>query len=54
MQSNAAVFRTGPVLKEGIDKLTSFASDLETVKVLTQCCSSLSHTLTLYRYMIKD
>ena len=33
MQNNAAVFRTGPVLQEGIEKLVSLAGDLRSVKV---------------------
>ncbi|XP_011403424.2 PREDICTED: succinate dehydrogenase [ubiquinone] flavoprotein subunit, mitochondrial-like [Amphimedon queenslandica] len=33
MQNNAAVFRTGPVLEEGIEKLTSLAGDMRNVKV---------------------
>jgi succinate dehydrogenase/fumarate reductase flavoprotein subunit len=32
-QSNAAVFRTGPVLQEGIKKLEDIYSDMKHIKV---------------------
>ena len=34
MQTNAAVFRTGEVLQEGIEKLNRIISDAKSVKVL--------------------
>ena len=34
MQTNAAVFRTGEVLQEGIEKLNQIISDAKSVKVI--------------------
>ena len=36
MQSNASVFRTGPILQEGVEKLEALADELETVKVILE------------------
>lgn len=35
MQNNAAVFRTGEVLQEGIAKMMQISSDSENIKVQT-------------------
>ena len=34
MQEHAAVFRTGPLLKEGIEKLEQIYKDMKNIKVL--------------------
>jgi len=36
MQSNAAVFRDGPTLKEGVDKLAELYNQMEDLKVTLQ------------------
>ena len=47
MQSNAAVFRTGPVLQEGIEKLDGVYSDMKHIKVDTHDDSFLYYCMAV-------
>ena len=47
MQSNAAVFRTGPVLQEGIEKLEGVYSDMKHIKVDTHDDSFLYYCMAV-------
>lgn len=44
MQEHAAVFRTGPLLKEGIEKLEQIYKDMKNIKV----CVLIIETYTMY------
>jgi succinate dehydrogenase (ubiquinone) flavoprotein subunit len=57
MQNNAAVFRTGSVLQEGVDRLETVAADLENVKIYDKgrvWNTDLVETLELQNLMLNS
>jgi succinate dehydrogenase/fumarate reductase flavoprotein subunit len=36
MQTHAAVFRDGPALKEGVDKMNAISKEMDDIKVCSQ------------------
>ena len=47
MQNHAAVFRTGEVLQEGIQKLDALAKDMSDIKVIVMAMRNLLFTVII-------
>ena len=47
MQNHAAVFRTGEILQEGIQKLDSLAKDMSDIKVIVMAMRNLLFTVII-------